>query len=105
MKKAVKHDDGKPRTDLLPPLALLGTARALRHGVKEYNSYNYKNGEGLDWGKPYAAIIRHILAFWQGEDIDKDSGLHHLDCAGAEMVILQDLVYSKIGKDTRFGIQ
>ena len=99
---ATKHDNDKPRTDLLPPLALLGTSKALAHGVKEYNPYNYKNDKGLDWNRPYGALLRHLLAFWQGEDFDPDSGLHHLDCAGAEMVILQDLVYSHVGKDTRF---
>lgn len=100
--KAKKFDQKKPKLSLVPPKAIIGIARAMTHGADKYNRYNYKLDKGLDWDRPYSALLRHIMAWWDGEEIDKDSGLNHLDCAGACMVMLMDLVYSGIGKDTRF---
>lgn len=100
--KSVKFDKGKPKVFLVPPKAIIGTARAMTHGAKKYEFHNYKKGTGLDWDRPASALFRHLLAWIDGEDYDSDSGLHHLDHAGACIAILQDLVYSNIGKDTRF---
>ena len=102
MVEAIKNDDKKIRVDLFPTKALIGSSRALTHGIKKYSEYNYKKGDGLDWNRPYGATLRHLIAWWDGENIDRDSGLHHLDCAGAEIAMLMDLVYSQIGKDTRY---
>jgi len=105
MKKATKNDGGKTRMDLLPPKALEGIAKIFTFGAKKYNDYNYKNGEGLDWDRPYAAMIRHLNAWNDGEDIDPESGQSHLYHAGCCIMMLIDLVDSHKGKDTRFGIQ
>ena len=74
----------------------------MTYGVKKYNDYNYKTGEGLDWNRIYDALLRHLSKWIGGEDIDKESGLNHLDHVGACTCMLQDLVFSGIGRDTRF---
>jgi len=102
MKKAIKNDNGKTRMDLLPPKALDGIAKIFTFGAKKYNDYNYKNGKGLDWCRPYAALMRHMIAWNDGEDIDQESGESHLYHAGCCIMMLIDLVDSEIGKDTRF---
>jgi len=104
MKKteAVKSDKDKTRMDLLPPKALEGIAKIFTFGAKKYNDYNYKNGEGLDWSRPYAAMIRHLNAWNDGEDKDPETGQSHLYHAGCCIMMLIDLVDSEIGKDTRF---
>ena len=33
---------------------------------------------GYDWGKSFAAMQRHAWLFWNGEDIDPETGSHHL---------------------------
>ena len=71
-------------------------------GGSKYESYNYKNGKGLDWDRPFSAGLRHLTQFWDGEDIDKESKLNHLYHAGACIAMLIDLYESNIGKDTRF---
>lgn len=38
-KLATKHDDGKPRADLLPPDALLEVSKVLDYGAKKYTQY------------------------------------------------------------------
>jgi len=102
MKKAVKNDDNKTRMDLLPSKALDGIAKIFTFGAKKYNDYNYKNGEGLDWSRPYAALMRHMIAWNDGEDLDQESGKSHLYHAGCCIMMLIDLVDSNIGNDKRY---
>lgn len=101
----VKNDDKKPKMYLLPPKALDGIAQIMTYGVTKYNAFNYKNEKGLDWDRPFSACLRHLNAWNDGEDMDKESGKPHLWHAGCCIVMLIDLVESKIGKDTRFGRQ
>jgi len=102
--EAVKNDRDKTRMDLLPPKALEGIAKIFTFGAKKYNDYNYKNGEGLDWSRPYAAMMRHLNAWNDGEDNDPETGQSHLYHAGCCIMMLIDLVDSEKGKDTRFKI-
>ena len=99
---AIKYDKDKPKMSLLPPKALRGIAEIMTYGAKKYNPHNYKLGKGLDWDQMYSACLRHMNAWNDGEDIDPESGRPHLYHAGCCLVMLIDLVDSKIGKDTRF---
>ena len=73
---AVKHDAGKLRFDLIPPDPLKQVAAVYTFGAKEYGPRNWE--KGLEWGRAYAAVMRHMWAFWAGEDNDPESGLSHL---------------------------
>jgi len=100
--EAIKNDIDKTRMDLLPPKALEGIAKIFTFGAKKYNDHNYKNGKGLDWDRPYAACMRHLNAWNDGEDIDPESGKSHLYHAGCCIMMLIDLVDSNIGDDKRY---
>lgn len=82
----VKHDNGKNRLDLIPPEAINEIARAFTHGSVKYGDHNWR--EGICTSRLYGATLRHLNAYWGGEDIDEDSGLHHLALAGAEICML-----------------
>jgi len=99
---AIKKDKNKPRMDLLPPKALVAIASIMTYGATKYANHNYKLGKGLDWNRPFAACLRHLNAWNDGEDNDKETGQSHLYHAGCCIMMLIDLVDSKIGKDTRF---
>jgi len=99
---ATKKDGNKPKMHLLPPKALEGIAKIMTYGATKYNAYNYKQGKGLNWDRVYSACMRHLNAWNAGEDIDPESGENHLLHAGCCIMMLIDLVESKIGKDTRF---
>jgi len=99
---AVKYDKDKPKMSLLPPKALIGIAKIMTYGAGKYANYNYKLGEGLDWDRPFSACLRHLTAWNDGEDDDKETKLSHLYHAGCCIMMLIDLVDSEIGKDTRF---
>lgn len=73
-----KHDQAKPRTDLLPPRALLAMAAVLAHGAEKYGDDNWKRGGVGARPRYIAAALRHVLAYQSGEELDPESGLGHL---------------------------
>lgn len=73
----IKHDQGKLRYDLLPPEPIEELVKILTHGAAKYGPNNW---QGLDHfeDRYYAACMRHLQLWRQGERLDKDSGLSHL---------------------------
>lgn len=64
------------RYDLIPlePLKLL--AQHYGVGATKYADHNWKLG--FEWSKSYAALMRHLTAFWGGEDVDEETGSLHM---------------------------
>lgn len=64
------------RYDLIPaePLRLL--AEHYGRGARKYADRNWE--KGYEWSKSFAALCRHLWAFWAGEDIDAETGSPHL---------------------------
>jgi hypothetical protein len=75
---AVKHDNGKPRFDLLPPDALTAVADVFRIGADKYGERNWEHGIPGGFGRVYSALQRHAWAWWNGETHDQEDGQHHL---------------------------
>lgn len=94
-----KNDQAKPDLSLLPREFLDEVAKAFMHGEKKYGRYNYLGG--LEWHRLVGAALRHITAFNEGEDIDAESGNHHLGHAGASIAMLMVYCARSLGKDTR----
>lgn len=83
-----KFDEGKPRTDLIPPDPLIAAAKVFAFGAGKYGDRNWESG--LAYGRLYGAIQRHLLAWWSGEYLDPESGLPHLSHALCTMLMLAD---------------
>ena len=77
MSEGRKDDEGKLRYDLIPPEALAGLAAVYTMGARKYDDRNWERG--LAYGRVYAALMRHLEAWRQGENCDRDDGQHHLD--------------------------
>ena len=71
-----KDDEGKARFDLLPPDALWEVVRVYTFGAGKYGDRNWE--KGIRWGRVFAAICRHLFAWWLGERHDPETGLSHL---------------------------
>jgi Domain of unknown function (DUF5664) len=71
-----KFDAGKPDLSLIPLSALEEEARGFMLGAEKYGRYNYC--AGLEATRLLAAALRHIHAVLQGDDLDPESGAHHL---------------------------
>ena len=96
---AAKQDKGKPRYDLMPGDALDEVVKALSMGAEKYSVRNWEIGQ--PWGKVFGAMMRHCWAWWRGEELDKESGLHHMAHAGAEALFLLAYALRKVGTDDR----
>lgn len=75
---------------VLPYRVLAYLALAMLEGACKYGRHNYR-AAGVRASVYFDATVgRHLLAWWEGEDIDPDSGLNHIDKAIASLVVLRD---------------
>jgi len=72
-----------------PVVAEIGLA--MLEGGRKYGRHNYRK-IGVRASVYYDAFMRHITAWWEGENIDPDSGLNHLTKAMACLVVLKDAI-------------
>ena len=82
-----KYDAGKPMWDLLQWDAVEELVKVLTFGAERYGAYSWKEVEGAR-DRYMAAMMRHIKAWYTGEEIDPDSGIHHLGHAGCCLLFL-----------------
>jgi hypothetical protein len=75
MTPGTKHDTGKLRLDLLPPEAIRALAQVLTHGAAKYAPNNWRCVEPMRYE---AALLRHWLAWKEGEALDPEGGLPDL---------------------------
>lgn len=72
---------GKPeRHDLIPTGPLRMLAAHYGKGAAKYERVNGRDNwrNGYEWSLSYAAMQRHLTAFWSGEDNDPETGSPHL---------------------------
>lgn len=100
LKEGVKHDQNKPRLDLIPPEAIMALGEVLDYGAKKYGEHNWL--KGMSWGRVFGAALRHLFQFWAGEDRDKESGLCHLHHAFANIAFLITYRLRGNGEDDRY---
>lgn len=97
----VKYDEGKLLWHLLPLWATRAVIQVLMHGAAKYREWNW--AEGGDYSRLYNAAMRHLTAWWDGEDLDPDSGLNHLGHAACCVLFLLELQLRDIPEDNRFS--
>ncbi|WP_127109897.1 dATP/dGTP diphosphohydrolase domain-containing protein [Pararhodobacter zhoushanensis] len=96
---AVKADDSKPRYDLIPPEALEALAEILTFGAAKYAPRNWECG--FRWGRVFAALMRHLWAWWARSGPDAETGRSHLWHALACLVFLIAFEARATGEDDR----
>ena len=75
--RGLKDTKDKNRVDLITPESILGIGEVLTFGAKKYSPNNWQLVEAAQ-DKYYAALMRHLLAWRQGEAIDPESKLNHI---------------------------
>ncbi|UOF80348.1 hypothetical protein [Caudoviricetes sp.] len=94
-----KDDSGKARHDLIPPELPDAVAQVLAFGATKYGERNWE--KGMSWGRPFAAMMRHLWAWWRGEKADPETGFSHLWHAAACIAFLIAFEERKTGTDDR----
>jgi len=95
----IKYDRDKSRVDLIPPEFLEALGVVLAYGARKYSPRNWE--QGAEWSRYYAALLRHLFAWWRGEDKDPETGYSHLWHATACLAFLTAYESRSIGKDDR----
>lgn len=88
------------RLDLIPTGPLLELSRAFARGAEKYEDYGYLH-ETAEYRRYQAALMRHVLAWAAGENLDPESGVHHLAHAAANCFMLMALQERNLGVDDR----
>ena len=99
----LKFDQEKIRLELIPPEFLWATGRGLTYGARKYSPGNWATGEGFEWSRLYGGLLRHLTQWNGGEDIDSESGNHHLDHACCMLAFLVAHVARQKGVDDRIS--
>lgn len=73
---------------------------AMLEGSRKYGRHNYRVA-GVRGSVYYDALFRHMTAWWEGEDIDPDSGVHHVVKAIATLFVLRDSMLAGNWTDDR----
>ena len=94
-----KFDSDKLRYDLLPPELLEEVARVLAFGAEKYSARNWELG--MQWSRPFGAMMRHMWAWWGGEDKDPETGYSHLAHAACCIAFLVAYERRNAGEDDR----
>lgn len=91
---------GKPKTSGVPPEAIRQLAAAMQNGVDKYGRYNWR-GTAVTATVFYDAMVRHLLAWFEGENVADDSKVHHLAHLMACCAIIIDAEKHGVFKDDR----
>jgi hypothetical protein len=83
----LKYDTGKLKYHLIPPEAIKAIAEILTYGAEKYHENSWQGLDDFD-NRYYDALMRHIEAWRQGENIDSESGKLHLAHAATNAVFL-----------------
>lgn len=81
------------------PLALLRIAEVAGFGAMKYDRYNFL--KGYAWSSSFDAMMRHLLAFWSGQNNDPESGMPHTAHAAFHCLALISFAERGLGTDDR----
>ena len=73
---------------------------AMLEGASKYGRHNYR-AAGVRASVYYDAAMRHLISWWEGEDIDPDSGMSHITKLLACMAVMRDAMHQDLWEDDR----
>jgi len=68
---SLRYNSGKPEIHQVPSCAIKGIAEVLMYGAGKYSKWNWAKGN--NYSVPYDSAMRHLMSFWDGEDVDEES--------------------------------
>jgi hypothetical protein len=90
----------KPPLSTIPLPVLFEVGVAMLEGACKYRRHNYRVS-GVRASVYFDAAWRHLADWYEGEDIDPESGLHHVSKAIASLVVLRDAMMRDMMVDDR----
>lgn len=93
MTEGKKFDQGKPDWTFVEPQVIEKVMAVFEMGATKYGRGNYKTG--ILYSRLFSAAMRHLWAWWRGEDKDSESGLNHLYHAAWNVLVLIEFVLDR----------
>lgn len=84
----------------IPATVLAEVGVGMYEGARKYGRHNFRV-IGVRASVYYDATMRHLMAWWEGEDIDPDSGLSHITKAICSLVVIRDAMIQEMMADDR----
>jgi hypothetical protein len=84
----------------VPANVLAEIGVAMLEGASKYGRHNYR-AAGVRASVYYDAAMRHLISWWEGEDIDPDSGMSHITKLLACMTVMRDAMHQGMWTDDR----
>lgn len=85
---------------VIPWTVLSEVGVGMLEGACKYGRHNYRE-MGVRASVYFDATMRHLVSWWEGEDIDTDSGLSHITKAICSLVVLRDAMIQNKFEDDR----
>ena len=98
--KMSRYNNNKPQLSMVPASLYRATARALEYGAAKYARDDWR--QGGDWTMLLDCLLRHIVDFTEGKDLDEESGLSVVDHIAANVAFLAEFVEKGMGNDNRW---
>lgn len=77
---------------VLSSFVAMEMALGMAEGDRKYGSHNYRVA-GVRASVYYDAAMRHLMAWWEGEDTDPESGLNHITKTLSCLSVLRDSMH------------
>jgi hypothetical protein len=84
----------------LPAPVMMEMALGMMEGARKYRRHNYRIA-GVRASVYYDAAMRHLMDWWEGTDVDPDSGLSHITKAMTALCVLRDAMMNDKWTDDR----
>lgn len=83
---SARFNEGKTQLREIDSNFILGIGEVLTQSRGKYDELNWQ--KDTKFSTPYESAMRHLLAYWSGQDYDNESGKHHLLHAATNLMFL-----------------
>lgn len=84
----------------IPWESLQEIGKVFKFGAEKYDDYNYR--KGYRWSLSFDALQRHLWAWWDGEEVDPESGYNHMAHVAWHAIVMLYYTLTGRGKDDRY---
>lgn len=96
----LRFNEGKLELSECPNSLIYAVAKVMMFGASKYAKHNWR--KGMKWSIPRDCLQRHLTAWDDGEECDKESRLSHLYHAAANIAMLIEYEHTFPELDDRF---